>query len=282
MNIPRYWYRATGQVPTALGRPYYDLVAWGWSERGPAGAQRTAHERLAAFAQRVQKGLDLNRGYAYAGKPLREEIVQELSGRGGPAGVVTRNSYGSLVLNTAGAMFIDIDLPEPAPAPGFLGALFGKKPAVSPQDAALPALREGLRSASSGSFRIYQTAAGFRVLATDRTYDPRSPEAQALMTAVGVDPAFLHLCRVQESFRARLSPKPWRCGHGLPPGQHPRDDSGERARFSQWLTQYDQACQSKATCKFVESVGDRVDEEIRPILDLHDSATRAHAPLPLA
>jgi hypothetical protein len=32
----------------------------------------------------------------------------------------------------------------------------------------------------------------------------------------------------------------------------------------------------------VESVGDRVDEEIRPILDLHDSATRAHAPLPLA
>jgi hypothetical protein len=284
MDIPRYWVRATGQVPTALDRPYYEIVAWGWSNEDRAGAEQKAHERLAAFAQRVQQGLDLNRGYAYAGKPLREEIVQELKGRGGdPAGVVTRNSYGSLVLNTAGAMFIDIDLPKSPPDTGFLGGLFGRKPSISLQDALLATLREGLQRASSGSFRIYQTAAGFRVLATDRTYDPRSPEAQALMTSVGVDPAFLHLCRIQESFRARLTPKPWRCGQRLPPGQHPRDDQWDQASFAQWLAQYDQACQAKATCKFVESVGwGKVDEEIQPILDLHDSATRAGAGLPLA
>jgi hypothetical protein len=72
------------------------------------------------------------------------------------------------------------------------------------------------------------------------------------------------------------------CGQRLPPGQHPRQDVWEQGDFSNWLAGYDQACQSKATCKLVATLGDRVDEEIRPILDLHDSATRASSELPLA
>jgi hypothetical protein len=282
MNIPRYWFRATGQVPTPSGRPF-DLVAWGWSSEGRDGAERKAQERLAAFSQRVQQGMELPRGYAYGDRPLREEIVQEIQGRDGEmAALVTRNSYGSLVLNTAGAMFVDVDLPETPEGPSFLGRLFGKG-GPSPEEAAQGRLREGLQRASSGSFRIYRTAAGFRVLATDRVYDPRSAETQALMTSVAADPSFVQLCRVQQSFRARLTPKPWRCGQRLPPGRHPREDSSERARFSTWLASYDQACQPRATCRFVESVGPGwVGQEIQPILDLHDSATRAGAALPLA
>lgn len=281
MNIPRYWFRATGQVPSTSGKAF-NLVAWGWSSEGRDGAERKAQERLAAFAQRVQQGLDLPRGYAYD-RPLREEIVQELKGRDGEtAAVVTRNSYGSLVLNTAGAMFVDVDLPEKPGGSSFLGRLFGKG-GPSPEEAALARLREGLQQASSGSFRIYRTAAGFRVLGTDRVYDPRSAETQALMTSIAADPAFVQLCRVQESFRARLTPKPWRCGQNLPPGRHPREDPSERTRFTTWLASYDQTCNFKATCRFVESVGPGwVSEEIKPILDLHDSATRASAALPLA
>jgi len=147
----------------------------------------------------------------------------------------------------------------------------------------LARLREGLQRASGGSFRIYRTAAGFRVLATDRAYDPRSAETQALMTSIGTDPAFLTLCRIQESFRARLTPKPWRCGQANPPGRHPREAPAEQADFSSWLESYDRACQPMATCRFVESVGPGwVGEEIQPILDLHDAATRANAALPLA
>jgi hypothetical protein len=281
MNIPRYWFRATGQVPTPSGRPY-DVVAWGWSSEGRDGAERKARERMAAFAQRVQQGMEIPRGYAYGDRPLREEIVQEIQGRDGEmAAVVTRNSYGCLVLNTADAMFVDIDF-EVSKGPSFLGRLFGKG-GPGPEEAALARLREGLQRASSGSFRIYRTAAGFRVLATDRVYDPRSAEAQALMTSVAADPAFVNLCRVQQSFRARLTPKPWRCGQSSPPGKHPRDDWSDQASFSTWLASYDQACQSKATCRFVESVGPGwVGEAIQPILDLHDSATRADAALPLA
>ena len=282
MNIPRYWFRAKGQIPIGSGK-VYDLVAWGWSSEDRAGAERKAQERLAAFAQRVQQGFDLPRGYAYGDRPLREEILREIQGRDGEiAALVTRNSYGSTVLNTASALFADVDLPESSGGASFLGRLFGKTQ-LSPEEEALARLREGLQRASSGSFRIYRTAAGFRVLATDRAYDPRSPEAQALMVSIGTDPAFLQLCRVQESFRARLTPKPWRCGHAKPPGRHPRETPDEQADFASWLASYDQACQSKATCRFVESVGPGwVGEEIQPILDLHDSATRAGMALPLA
>ena len=52
MYIPRYWVRATGQVPTALDRPYYEIVAWGWSNEDRAGAEQKAHERLAGVGLR--------------------------------------------------------------------------------------------------------------------------------------------------------------------------------------------------------------------------------------
>jgi hypothetical protein len=282
MNIPRYWVRVKGQVPIGSDK-VYDLAAWGWSSEGRAGAERKAQERLAAFGQRVQQGLDLPRGYAYGNRPLREEILREIQGNDGEIeAVVTRNSYGSMILNTAHTLFADVDLPAPSSGSGFLGRLFGKSE-PSPEEAALARLREGLQRASGGSFRIYRTAAGFRVLATDRAYEPRSAETQALMTSIGADPAFQNLCRIQQSFRARLTPKPWRCGQPNPPGRHPREAPDEQADFSNWLASYDRACQSMATCRFVEAVGPGwVGEEVQPILDLHDAATRASVALPLA
>ena len=51
---------------------------------------------------------------------------------------VTRNGYGALVLNTAQAMFVDIDFPEPGGGAGLsrlVGRLFGKKqPSIEEQN----------------------------------------------------------------------------------------------------------------------------------------------------
>ena len=70
---------------------------------------------MARLRSRVEQGLELSHGYAYAERPLREEIVEELrTPRGEFVGVVTRNSYGSLVLNASQAMFVDVDLPRAA------------------------------------------------------------------------------------------------------------------------------------------------------------------------
>ncbi len=282
MNVPRFWARSTADVRNKDGRSL-ELAAWGWSSNGRSEAEAKARERLARLRSRVEHGLELSHGYAYAERPLREEIVEELRApRGEVVGVVTRNSYGSLVLNADRAMFVDVDLPRASFA-SRLGAWFGVA-RHRPEAETLARLEAVLASASGSSFRIYRTAAaGFRVLATDPVFKPGSPEAEKLMTQLDADPAFVRLCRAQESFRARLTPKPWRCGCERPAVRFPREHAHDEERFSEWLQRYDKACDAKATCRMVEEVGRRrVHPDVAPILSAHDRVTKATSRLPLA
>jgi hypothetical protein len=257
MKIPKFWIRREGDVPHPDGRELH-LFAWGWSETSPSDAEARAAERFRSLEQRVSQGLDLPRGYAYGDRPVREQIIEEIAGPGGqPDALLTRNSYGSVVLNAARSMFVDVDA------------------------TASPAAR--LRSSGAASFRVYKTAAGYRVLATDRLYTPGSGESETLMRHVGADPAFIQLCRIQDSFRARLTPKPWRIGKTAPPGDFPREDARLQRAFDAWLQEYDRAAGSKATCQFVETIGDgTIHPDVAHIVQLHDDRTRATSNLPLA
>jgi hypothetical protein len=103
------------------------------------------------------------------------------------------------------------------------------------------------------------------------------------MRQVGADPAFIQLCRIQDSFRARLTPKPWRIGKLTPPGEFPRKDGEVQRAFEQWLLDYDRAAGSKATCQFVETIGSSaIHPDLSHILQLHDERTKAASGLPLA
>jgi hypothetical protein len=281
MKIPKYWIRREGQVSRPDGKRLR-LFAWGWSETSASEAEARAGERFQSLEQRVSQGLDLPRGYAYGSRPVREQIIEEIPGAGGrPDALLTRNSYGSVVLNAARSMFVDVDA-APPPATGFsLKSLFGG--GAKPTDAQLEKLRDTLRSASGGSFRVYRTAAGYRLLATDRPFTPGSSESESVMRTVGADPAFIQLCRIQDSFRARLTPKPWRVGQRAAPGDFPREDARVEAAFAKWLQQYERAAGSKATCRFVETIGTGdVHPEIAPIVQLHDARTKATSDLQLA
>jgi hypothetical protein len=278
MRIPRFWARAEGTVDKPGGEPL-SLMAWGWSDESRDAANALAKQRFGSLVDRVRQGLELPRGYAYGSRPMREEIIEELRGSGGEVrGLLTRNSYGAVVLNAARAMFIDIDLPE--------GALQEKKGWFGSKSGGEAAALDGLRGklqAAAGGVRVYRTAAGFRLLATDKLYGPTSPDAERIMRAVGADPAFIQLCKVQDSFRARLTPKPWRCGKRPPPGQFPREDAGDRQLFAAWLEEYERASSAVATCRFVEAIGSgQVHDEVAPIVSLHDERTKADAGLPLA
>lgn len=287
MRIPKFWIRREGDVPHPDGRALH-LFAWGWSETSASDAEARAAERFRSLEQRVSQGLDLPRGYAYGDRPVREQIIEEIPGLDGqPAALLTRNTYGSVVLNAARAMFIDVDAAAPTGAAGgggFLKSLFGGAGGGSKSaDAQLDRLRDVLRSSAAGSFRVYRTAGGYRLLATERTYTPGSNESESLMRQVGADPAFIQLCRIQDSFRARLTPKPWRIGKAAPPGDFPREEAHLQRDFEKWLQDYDRAAVAKATCQFVETVGDgRVHADVAPIVQLHDERTRASSPLPLA
>lgn len=279
MRIPKYWIRQEGDVQHPDGRSLH-LFAWGWSETSKSDAGSRAGERFRSLEQRVSQGLDLPRGYAYGDRPVREQIVEEIAGPDGrPDALLTRNSYGSLVLNAAKSMFVDVDAPAPSGGSFSLKRLFG---GTKPTDAQLDTLRGVLRSAG-GSFRLYRTAAGYRLLATDRVYTPGSAESESVMRQAGADPAFMQLCRIQDSFRARLTPKPWRIGKPAPPGDFPRENTQLQQAFDQWLRDYDRASGSNATSQFVETIGsDAIHPDVSHIVALHDDRTRATSSLPLA
>jgi hypothetical protein len=144
-------------------------------------------------------------------------------------------------------------------------------------------VKASLRDISSATFRIYRTAGGLRLLATDRLFQPGSSESEDIMKAVAADPAFVRLCRVQESFRARLTPKPWRCGSPLPPCRYPREDKFDKERFVARLAEYERNIANKGTCRLLEEVGSGwVHEQVQPILRLHDEATKVSTSLALA
>lgn len=279
MHIPRIWTRADGEVATP-DRGVVPLVTWGWGD-DEAAARHEAEERLERLSGRIRRGDPFPRGYEYGSRPIREEILDTIGAEAEPRAVLTRNRYGAKVLNAARLLFLDVDLPEGAGPPGFIGKLFGAKGAES---TALDKLRASLASAGKGAFRIYRTAAGFRALAAEREFDPAGAEAQSLMKATGTDPWFVKLCLAQKSFRARLTPKPWRMGLKSPPGEYPRDDPESGRRFAEWLAEYEQASKRHATCKYLETVGKggMIGGGDPELVELHDRATRATEALPLA
>jgi hypothetical protein len=91
------------------------------------------------------------------------------------------------------------------------------------------------------------------------------------------------LCATQKCFRARLTPKPWRCGVDKPRVRWPWGDAKWEARFRKWEAVYAKAADRYATCRLIGHFG-RVDiaPELCELVEIHDRATRAESNQPLA
>lgn len=281
MLIPRYWAKAE-QSATAPGGRHFQLRSWGVSPTSRAEAQTDALERLTAWVRRIEGGQSPEHRYAYGRSVLREELLQEILGPAAESiAIVTRNRYGCRVLNATRVLFLDVDLPAQKKSGGLL-SFFRAKP--TPQaEQTLDRIRQALASVPGASFRLYRTAAGYRVLGTDRLYGPAEPATVALMKAADTDPAFITLCRVQDCFRARLEPKPWRIGLSALAAPFPYRSLEEEASVNAWVVRFEAAAAAAATCQFLESHGpNRVHAEVTPVLALHDHATRCASGLPLA
>ncbi len=283
MNFPKFWAKGTCQ----------DFVCWRWSFQNLAEAQSLAEQAARQLAERFRQGnLPPKNGGYYPDRPAREQILREINDGNdgnGLTAVITRNSYGSQVLNTARAMFVDIDLPEPPrPKVGLFQALFGKpKPAPPPdpklENDALMRVEMWTASHFEWGWRVYRTRSGLRLLATQGTVKPDSPMTDEIFEALGADPLYRKLCKNQKCFRARLTPKPWRCESDC--GKPPRWPWTEREekRFHKWEAEYNKASANWATCAFVRQIGSAtVHPEVQSIIQLHDEATRIGSDLPLA
>ncbi len=285
MKIARFWRRSEIHTNGPDGRPI-EVAAWGWSADDPAEAQRQADERSQRSAKRIIAGEPFPNTYdSYGDRPAREEIIHEIKNdEGETIAMLTRNRYGAVILNTADLMFIDIDVPEP-PSPGLFGAiksLFGSKP-EDPFVAAQIRIAAVAGSRPEYTVRLYRTFAGFRCVVVNRRIKPGSVESDALLSGFGSDPLYVRLCKNQESFRARLTPKFWRCKYEAPRGRFPFNDEVEKEMYRNWQRGYGQASGGYATCSFVEQYGtDRTVADFRPLIELHDRETRSASRMPLA
>ncbi len=273
MNFPKFW--AKGISGSA--------ASWGWSSESMTEAQSRADKAAQELAVRLQnrEHLTPHWGY-YPNRPLREQVLQEIKNEGGEVvAAVTRNSYGCQVLNTARVMFVDVDLPEGSSSGGFLSKLFGKP--KDPQADAIAKAEEWTRSHPDWGWRIYRTRAGLRLLATHAVMEADGPVASEVFEALGADPLYRILCKTQKSYRARLTPKPWRCGVYSKPEPWPWLDARKEQRYKKWETQYQSFSFNWATCKLIQQIGNtEVHPEVQSILKLHDGTTRVDSKLKLA
>jgi hypothetical protein len=277
MNFPKFW---------AQGR-CGNFLCWRWSSQSLAEAQTLADQAAQQIADRFSDGeFPPRHGGYYPNRPFREQVLQEIKNADGEiSAVVTRNAYGCQVLNTARVMFVDIDFPEPRSG-GFLSLLFGKPAAVPPdraQEAALKKIEDWTRDHSDWGWRIYRTRAGLRLLATQGSVEADSEVARRVFEELGADPLYQTLCKTQKCFRARLTPKPWRCGIRTKPERWPWPDAKRQKLFEKWEAQYQSFAFNWATCELLQQIGNpTIHPEIEPILTLHDRSVRAESKLKLA
>jgi len=147
----------------------------------------------------------------------------------------------------------------------------------------MPKSEDWTRKNPEWGWRIYRTRAGLRLLATQGLVEADSGAADGIFEALGADPLYRKLCKAQKCYRARLTPKPWRCGIGKCSERWPWLDARAESKFQKWEAQYQSASAKWATCQLIRQLGNgTVHSEVEPIVKLHDDATRVSSNLQLA
>lgn len=272
MRIPKYWARGEYTLPDSAGKSS-SFTCWRWSDISVEDASHLANAKAKEIATKFQNRQQLDR-YSYARNPLREEVVQSIKGAtGNELGVVTRNLYGALVLNAANAMFIDIDFPQKDTEEsviGGIGKLLGNK--APPQEQVyIQNIEQWMQKYPEWGMRIYRTFGGLRCLITNEIFDPTQESSLDILRRLGSDPLYIKLCRQQESFRARLTPKPWRCNAPRPPSRYPWESPVTEQRYREWEKAYDRATSGYTACRLIKEIGKtETRPDISAILSIHD------------
>jgi hypothetical protein len=134
--------------------------------------------------------------------------------------------------------------------------------------------------------RVYETPAGYRLLAMHDVFDPTDGPAREALAALNSDRRFATLCALQQCFRARVSPKYWRIGYKpkepLPKSKWPflLEHLSRRQR---WIEGYDRLAPNYAACLFIERLGSSTTHpEAEQVRAVHDQFCQAESGLPLA
>jgi len=326
MIVPNFWAEARTQHRSARKRVTIRRYGWSMTSEDDALAmaeQRVSDALRRILIGETVARSELKRAYNGSdGVPIREEVLSRYGEE-----VVTRNAYGAHCLNSPRALFADIDFSPNASfravlvvfailaalsiglgiaaetIGGAFALLFISLLVAYPLTLGLAMIADAARGGAAQiayrrihrfimdhpawNVRVYRTPAGYRLLATHRTFGSEDPEVKEFFTAVATDPVYVRMCMNQKCFRARLTGKPWRMGikqHMRPrPGVWPVR-SEHLAIRNEWVAAYEKRAPSFAACRFVESLGSGVvHTALKTVVDIHDRESNAQrAELPLA
>jgi hypothetical protein len=269
MRFPKFWKQVFNKSQSVSAR--------GWSDNSFEEAEQNAQLRLERILSALKSNRKdaLRRSYQYViDNTICEFVIDQVldEANGAQLGVISRNAYGALVLNTPRLMMVDIDCAEAKRNTGLLGLLFGKKPAgLKPEEDRIERLRQWQQQHPEYSFRVYRTAAGLRAIVPNRVIESINSSVLQIMEELDSDPLYRSLCRSQACFRARLTPKPWRVGINPPTQKFPFRNQQEESQFDVWFEQYVERSKSFRVCQLITTMGT---QETTPItgqlIELHD------------
>lgn len=326
MLIPYFW--AESRLQTKSPSKQVTVKRWGWSDISQEDAQAVADSRAQEAMDRILDGENVRRREikdAYGteeGVPIREEVVSRHVNI-----AITRNSYGSLCLNTPNVFFADVDAQwRGALKIRPLGCLlivvagiiagvwqksfllgagiiiglpwiwsrlnhwinFKRRPLgqAKAKQQNLEAIRAFAAKHPEWHLRVYETPAGYRLLAMHDVFDPQAEISRDALKALNSDKRFATLCALQSCFRARVSPKYWRTGYKpkelLPKSKWPFPPE-HLPRRQVWVAGYEAVASRFASCRFIERLGSSVvHPDAEAVRELHDRLCQSNSSLPLA
>jgi hypothetical protein len=196
---------------------------------------------------------------------IREEQIERIN----ESAVITRNRYGAHVLNSENPMILDIDEP-----PISIFDFFTKKSAkwkLEKLNKAVEKLYDRLNNPLLG-FRVYQTCKGFRVIVTGENILPEENLARIISRKLNTDPLYWQLCKKQNCYRARLTPKPYRIKYKSIKIELPISIE-RKEEIKSWDIGYLEKSKNYSVCKYIGTIGS---ENLSNLVSLHDKYTGAN------
>lgn len=288
MKFPAYWTRVTNESGS--------IVARGWSETSQDEAQLNAENRLQRITNALENGSPIDHYRYVADHVICEEVIDRIYDNDSEIAVISRNAYGSLIMNTPLLLFADIDITPPQSHSFLLNKLLQwiasklLTPPLNPKEKLanieenhLAILRQWQADNHQYSLRVYRTFAGLRVMVSNHVFATIDDRVLAILRSWQSDPRFEQLCKVQQCFRARLSPKPWRVQMDAAPAKFPFKNPEEEDAFQKWFDRYVTKCQRYRVCQFVETIGSgEIEPTLLQLIEQHDAQCGVTSDLPLA
>ncbi|PHS05158.1 MAG: hypothetical protein COA88_12765 [Kordia sp.] len=242
MRIFKYWIEHSKDL--YLGNTKQTSKVFGGSNISSNDAIKDAEIKLLK-AQKIING-ELKKDEDYEADII-EEIIEIID----DDNIVTRNRYGALVLNSKRLMFIDIDDYSRT----LFEIIFKKNTHIKEL-----LLKRIEKTANKGKyselgFRVYETFKGYRVLITNKEFNPRSKESKKIMSDFNSDYLYRWLCIKQNCYRARLTPKPYRMKHKAIRVVYPNRTEIQQKDHLNWVKLYDHNSQQFSSCNLVKEFG---------------------------